>query len=252
MNERIQLAQRETWMNKPVLRAIYSDFYRRIVDQCRPGCTLEVGGGSGNLKEFVNNVISTDIVSAPWLDAAADAQALPFASESFANIVAVDVLHHIERPTRFLSETQRVLQLGGRLILLEPAITPISYLFYRLFHPEPVVMGADPLADGPRNTNRKPFDANQAIPTLLFSRDRTRLENAFPLLQITHFEQLSLIAYPLSGGFRGWSLIPACSVGFLLRIEDALAPLLGKFIAFRLLAVMEKVGQVPVLGRPCA
>ena len=240
MSEEILQNHRELWRQKPVLRAIYSDFYERITAACRPGLSLEIGGGSGNLKDFAREVVSTDIVQVPWLDAAADAQALPFAAGSFANVVSVDVLHHIERPRRFLAEAERVLQPGGRVILLEPAITPISWAFYRFFHPEPVVLSADPLADGPLDSNREPFDANQAIPTLLFERYRQRMIQAFPGLKIVQLKRLSLFAYPLSGGFRSWSLISAAVVGPMLSLERRLAPLIGRLAAFRLFVVIEK------------
>jgi SAM-dependent methyltransferase len=240
MSSEILREHRQTWQKKPVLRAIYTDFYQRITTACRPGLSLEIGGGSGNLKDFSAHVVSTDIVPSPWLDAAADAQALPFAAGSFANVVAVDVLHHIERPSRFLAEAERVLQGGGRIILVEPAITPISWIFYRLFHPEPVVLRADPLADGPLDPGRQPFDANQAIPTLLFGRYRQRLKQVAPNLELITLERFSLLAYPLSGGFRPWCLIPAACIGRLLDIERILAPVLGPVMAFRLFAVLEK------------
>ena len=101
------LEQRRIWQVKPVVRAVYSDYYERIVAACRPGCSLEIGGGSGNLKEFIPDVLSTDVVVTPWLDAAADAQSLPFRDACFDNVVAVDVLHHIEAPRRFLAEVQQ-------------------------------------------------------------------------------------------------------------------------------------------------
>lgn len=68
---------RVRWEDKPVLREIYFDLYRSIASECQSGLTLEVGGGVGNLKEFLPNVISTDISFAEWLDAVADAQSLP-------------------------------------------------------------------------------------------------------------------------------------------------------------------------------
>jgi len=186
-------------------------------------------------------VISTDIVPSPWLDVTADAQALPFAGETFSNIVGVDVLHHIERPQLFFDEAERVLKPGGRIILIEPAITPLSWVFYHFVHPEPVDMRADPFPEGPRDPNRQPFDANQAIPTLLFTRRRRLLEERFPSLRIIDTEYLSLFAYPLSGGFRSWGLVPSFLVAPLLRLEAALAPLVGKWMAFRLFAVIEKL-----------
>ena len=41
---------RAIWRKKPALRAVYGDIYRRIDARRRPGRTLEIGGGSGNLK----------------------------------------------------------------------------------------------------------------------------------------------------------------------------------------------------------
>jgi SAM-dependent methyltransferase len=241
MTQDILRQQRDVWANKPVLQAIYADYYKRIAGVCMPGLTLEIGGGSGNLKAYARDVLSTDLVPTPWLDAAADAQALPFRSQTFANIVAVDVLHHIERPRRFLAEAQRLLTPGGRLILLEPAITPGSWLFYKILHPEPVDMSADPLLDGPLDPGRLPFDANQGIPMLLFGRYRKRFEETFPNLKIVKREYLSLIAYPLSGGFRRWSIIPISCVELLLRIEAKVAPTVGRLLAFRMFVVIERM-----------
>lgn len=243
MTQLILQEQRLRWQKKPQLRVIYEDYYRQIVSACIPGTTLEIGGGSGNLKGFMEEVISTDIVPAAWLDAAVDAQALPFADESFANVVGMDVLHHIERPRRLFAETERVLKPGGRIIFVEPAITLVSGIFYRHFHPEPVVMDADPLADGPLDPSREPFDANQAVPTLLFGRHRKRFEQMFPGMRIVGVKLLSLIAYPLSGGFRSWCLVPAGSIDWLLRLERIIVPVVGSLMAFRLFAVIEKIAD---------
>ena len=56
MGERILMEQRRTWQDKPVLREVYQDYYRRIAQASRPGRSLEIGGGSGNLKSFLPNV----------------------------------------------------------------------------------------------------------------------------------------------------------------------------------------------------
>jgi SAM-dependent methyltransferase len=228
------------WDRKPILRAVYDDFYDRIATFCASGLTIEIGGRIGNLKRRLPNVVATDIQFAPWLDCVADAQHLPFADGTGANIVMVDVLHHVEFPIRFFREAERLLRPGGRIITVEPAITWGSTLFYRLLHQEPVRISADPLVEGTPNPNRDPYDSNQAIPTLIATRDRERFLRLFPTFRINRVEWFSFLAYPLSGGFKPWTLVPAGLAHGLLGIERALEPALGRWMAFRMMLVVEK------------
>ncbi len=228
------------WKTKPVLRVVYSNYYRKIISWSRKGKSLEIGGGTGNLKEFSSNVISTDLALTPWLDAVADAQSLPFPDGVFTNIIMIDVLHHIEQPRLFLSEAERLLEPGGRIIMVEPAITLLSAPFYKWFHPEPVDMKADPLAQISPDPERDLFDANQAIPTLLCGRDFKRLTQHFPSLRLKTIEKFDFFAYPLSGGFRRWSLIPVWAVPGILKLENLISPFISSWGAFRMLAVFEK------------
>jgi SAM-dependent methyltransferase len=231
---------RGVWERKPVLRLIYDDFYDRIAAACRGGLTIEIGGGIGNLKQRLGEVVATDIQFAPWLDCVADAQRLPFADEAAANIVMVDVLHHLEFPIAFFREAARVLRPGGRAVMVEPAITWGSTLFYRLFHQEPVRTSAEVLMDGRPDPRRDPYASNQAIPTLIATRDRERFHRLFPMLRIASVEWFALAAYPLSGGFKPWSLVGAGLARQMLRIERALEPALGRLAAFRMLLIVEK------------
>ncbi|MBM3632906.1 MAG: class I SAM-dependent methyltransferase [Alphaproteobacteria bacterium] len=231
---------REIWQKKPVLKAIYHDFYQRVVKSSVSGSTLEIGGGTGNLKEYLPQVISTDIISSPWVDCVCDAQSLPLREGSLSNIVAIDVLHHIERPVRFFNEAAYLLRPGGRIILLDPAITPLSWFFYHFIHEEPVLLKSNPLEDGPLSATRKPFDANQAIPSLLFGKYKHSFSELFPDLQIIENSFISLWCYPLSGGFKPWSLIPSFMVKSLLKFERKIEPYLGRFFGFRLFIVLEK------------
>lgn len=234
-------AHRHIWERKPALRAVYADLYARMADEMVPGRTLEVGGGSGNLKALATDTITTDIQSAPWLDAVCDAQQLPFAPASFFNVIMIDVLHHVEYPLHAMQEFRRVLRSGGRLIFCEPAITPLSSIFYRLFHEEPVDMTADPLATGTISTTKDPWHSNQAIPTLLVGRFRQRLAALLPGLELSKVERISFLAYPLSGGFLEWSLLPGAAAKPLLACEWRLRHLLGPLAGFRLLAVYRRL-----------
>jgi SAM-dependent methyltransferase len=230
----------DVWDRKPVLRTVYQDFYDRLAPECRPGTTIEIGGGIGNLKQRLADVVATDIQFAPWLDCVADAQRLPFAAGAAANIVMVDVLHHLEFPAVFFRDAARVLRPGGRVLMVEPAITYGSTLFYRLFHHEPVRTSAEALADGTPDPRRDPYDSNQAIPTLLVTRERERFHARFPDLRIVRVVWFAFAAYPLSGGFQPWSLLSAGAARRLLRFERAIEPLIGRLAAFRVMIVIEK------------
>jgi SAM-dependent methyltransferase len=244
MTDVILEEHRQLWERKPALRAVYTDCYRRMVAACKPGRTLELGGGPGNFRSFAEDqsfdVVSTDIVWTPWLDAVCDGHYLPFADSSFDNIVMFDVLHHLARPRLFFAEAERILRPGGRVIMVEPAITLASRLFYTYLHPEPVMMSEDALQTGAPEPDRDPFDSNQAIPTLLFSKQPGRFALTFPNLSVRTVEHFSFLAYPLSGGFRPWSLVPAPLVEPLLRAERAVERFLGRWFGFRLIAVVER------------
>jgi SAM-dependent methyltransferase len=168
---------------------------------------------------------------------------LPFPDKLFGGVVMLDVLHHLERPIEFLEEASRVLKPGGRLAMIEPAMTSVARIFYHHFHEEPVDMAADPFAPVTINPDRDPFDANQAIPTLLFATPaaRRRVEQAIPSLRVRNVGWLSLFAYPLSGGFQKWSLMPAALVRPMLAFEDMVPKLVRRQIAFRMMVVLERL-----------
>ena len=231
--------RREIWKDKKILRKLYRKWYRVIGDALKPGKTLELGGGSGNLKEFFPEAVTSDIVFAPWLDTVLDAQYLPFKDESLDNIVLFDVLHHLTAPALFFVEAERVLRPKGRIVMMEPYISWSSFLVYRFLHFEGMNWSIDPFESDSIEKSKDPFHGNQAIPTLLFERDRDRFVRHFPRLKIVKEERMDFIIYPMSGGFHNVSL---CPVGFwkaLSYFETLMNPL-GHYLAFRLFVTVEK------------
>ena len=126
---------RAVWADRPELRAVYKDFFARLLDVVgRRAPVVELGAGPGFLKEYCPHLISTDVIATRWVDAVCDGCALPFAPASVGAFVMLDVLHHLPHPLDFLSETARVLNSAGVVVMIEPWITPASYLLYRYFH----------------------------------------------------------------------------------------------------------------------
>jgi SAM-dependent methyltransferase len=237
-----QKIHRSVWERKKSIRLLYRDFHRRLLENCPGGRILDIGSGTAHIKEFRPDIISTDILAFPGIDVVADAHRLPFPNEFFSGVVMLDVLHHLERPIDFLTEVSRVLGPGGCLAMIEPAMTPLARRFYEHFHEEPVDMKADPFAPVAIDPDRDPFDANQAIPTILFATRgaRAEVEKAVPALRVRSVDWLSLLAYPMSGGFQNWSLLPASLVRPLLFFEDKMPEAIRRQVAFRMAVVLQK------------
>ena len=237
-----QIIHRAVWEKKEAVRLLYRDFHRQLIGSCPEGRILDIGGGTAHIKEIRPDIVTTDILQFPGIDVVADAHRLPFPDRSFSGIVMLDVLHHLERPIAFLNEAARLLTQGGRLAMMEPAMTTLGRWFYHYFHEEPVDMTADPYALVTISPDRDPFDANQAIPTLLFgdAASRARLESTIPSLRVLSVDWQSLFAYPMSGGFQSWSLIPGAAVGPVLAFERRIPPAIRKHVAFRMMVVLER------------
>jgi ubiquinone/menaquinone biosynthesis C-methylase UbiE len=202
---------------------------------------LDVGGGTAHVKRAFSDVFSVDILPFPGIDAVCDAHCLPFSERQFSGMVMIDVLHHLERPIAFLKEAARVLRPGGVLAMIEPGMSPVAYPFYRYLHQEDADMRVDPFTSTPEKPQRDPFDANQAIPSLLFNAaNRPRLNELVPELTIRQIDWLSLFAFPLSGGFKSWCLIPSRFAAAVVRFEDTLPIAIRRFFGFRIFAMLEK------------
>jgi hypothetical protein len=127
------------------------------------------------------------------------------------------------------------------MVMVEPGITFGSTLFFRLLHHEPVRMRIDPLAEGAPDRHRDPYEANQAIPTLLATRYRKHFHEKFAELRVIETRWFSFVVYPCSGGFKPWSLISLSVARKVLWLEKRLENFCGRWFGFRLLIVIEKL-----------
>jgi SAM-dependent methyltransferase len=243
-------AHRQAWAANPALRALYQRWYGQVRAQLpdpRLGRWIEIGSGPGLAQQLIPELELSDVVQAPWHTHQLAAEALPFGEGQVGALVLFDVLHHLRSPARFLAEATRVLAPGGRVVLCEPYVSPLSFPIYRFLHEEGCDLSVDPLASQPSSASSAssassddPFEGNQAIPTLMFGRHRRELERRFPSLRLTKLERLAGPSYPASGGFSGRPL-PRPLFRALLAIEDRLPAMAFRLIGFRLLAVLERV-----------
>ncbi|MEP6653870.1 MAG: methyltransferase domain-containing protein [Myxococcales bacterium] len=237
---------RRMWDSNEAVRTLYRDWYGAIAARLPDrglGPFVELGSGPGFAREFIPGLQLSDVVSAPWLNYKISADELPFANGTVGALVLFDVLHHVAEPGRFLAEAERVLAVGGRVVLCEPYMSPLSFPIYRFLHQEPVVLGVDPLAPQVFDPSGKdPFDSNQAIATLAFDREQGRrsLSTRFPKLVLGPVERLAGLSYVASGGFSRAPLLPVKLWQAIRRLEAALPPWFYRLIGFRMLVTLEK------------
>jgi SAM-dependent methyltransferase len=226
------------WNERPLLRRIYRDWFALMASRLSdvPGPTVELGSGIGQLRAFVPNLVTSDVEQTPWADLVVDAESLPYADGELANVVMLDVFHHLPKPAAFLDEATRALGPGGRVVMVEPYVSPVSGLAYRLHH-ERLELDADGFAE---TESSDPLDANLAQTTLAFFRQRGDYDRRWPELPLVEEAFFSFALYPLSGGFTRRTLLPAAAYRPLSAAERAVAPLLGRLAAFRCLIVLER------------
>jgi SAM-dependent methyltransferase len=234
-------AQERAWEERPLLRALYDEWFDAVAARLSsvPGISVELGSGIGRFRATAPSVIVTDVELTPWADQVVNAERMPYADGSVANLVLIDVFHHLARPVAFLDEAVRVLRPGGRVIVLDPFCSAVSTPLYRRFHHERTDLRVDPFVDEPE-AGAPSLEPNQARATLAFFRGRCELEARWPELPVVERRRLALLAYPLSGGFTGRRLVPLRIGRALQRLEPALA-WAGPALAFRCLVVLERV-----------
>ncbi len=232
---------REIWEKKPVLRRIYHEqFYKPLLENLAPGRhILEIGSGPGFIQHLAPHVWRTDILPSKWVHGAVDAHALPFASQSLDNVIGLDVLHHFAKPLTVLREVARVLRPGGRLVLVEPWITPVAWLIYNYLHQETCDMKVRPWLDelfSETLPHKTPLDGNPALPYRLVKHGA----DTVPELRLTKAQAFSFITYLLSGGFKPYCLISESTYAFFYSMENLTRPLWVRLAALRALIIWEK------------
>ena len=241
--------RRRIIQQKPFLKALYQRFYAefaRVRAQAPAGPCLEVGSGAGFLGQALPGVITSDVFVVPGLDLVLDAQNMPFGDHSLAAIFLLDVLHHIPAPLKFLREAQRCLLPGGRLVMIEPAHTAFSRLVYTKAHHEPF----EPQAGWELSQGGPLSNSNQALPWILFARDRDQVMDQVPGLELRRLELHTPLAYLLSGGVSMRSLLPGWAAGPWHGLERLLSPLNPWLAMFMTLELRRRPGAVATALQP--
>ncbi len=228
--------------NKRFLRQIYEEWYAAIAALLPPDKdpVLEIGSGGGFLPDYIPGLITSEVFYCQHVRVVLDGSRLPFANASLGNIVMTDALHHLPQPRRFFAEASRCVGPGGRVIMIEPWVTPWSRLVYSKLHHEPF----QPEAVEWTFPRRGPLSgANSALPWIIFDRDRTRFEREFPEWHIYAIKPFMPFRYLLSGGVSLRNFVPNWSFSLWRTIENLLQPWM-RHLAMFVLIVLSKGSEV--------
>ena len=231
------LFNREIILNKRFLNRLYTEWYDWFIRQaqtCGNGICLEIGSGGGFLKKMFPQVITSDVLELPFVDIVCNAERLPFADNSLACIMMLNVFHHIPRPYLFLEEAQRCLIPGGKILMIEPANSFLGRFIYTRFHHEPF----DPKGGWEINPGNPLSNSNQALPYIYFERDVKLFSERFPQLRINSIRRHTPLLYIVSGGLSRKALLPSAMYGTVKFIEQMISPFnrqLGLFCSIELM-----------------
>jgi len=179
---------------------------------------LEVGSGTSPLKQFLPNVITSDVLDLDYLDFVFDCHNIDkldaIKDESLDVITLTNVLHHLKSPIAFLNRAAKKLKPGGKVIATEPFLSLLSTLIYKYLHHEPVELR---ITEPELKNLRSPLaSANSALPWLIFYRRRDWLERLNENYDVSNLSvrPFSALSYMMTGGISRRVPIP----GLLYRV----------------------------------
>jgi SAM-dependent methyltransferase len=198
----------------------YRELYRdQFKDFSNPAVLsiLEIGSGTSPLKQFLSNVVTSDVLDLNYLDLVFDCHEIDklgaIKDESLDVITLTNVLHHLKSPIAFLNRAASKLKSGGKVIATEPFFSVLSTVIFKYLHHEAVDFDiAEPElkeAHGPLAS------ANIALPWLIFFRKRQWLQRLNENFDIASFSvrPFTALSYMITGGISHKLPIP----GFLYR-----------------------------------
>lgn len=226
------LARARLIREKGLLRKYYEYCYEQFVEGAEgfpPGPRIEIGSGGGFLRDYIPAIIETDVMAASHPQVVMSGDRMPIRTASVAAYFTLNVIHHIPDPEAFFREVVRTTKPGGGIVIVEPANTPLSAFIYTNFHHEDFETGSGWTLEpggGPMS------HSNQALPWILFFRDRAIFEKKFPELRIEYVRHHSSLLYILSGGISMRQLLPTSAYGLIRACEFLLGPLQRLFGLF--------------------
>ena len=109
------------------LRYWYASLYRELfadVQDLPHKRILEIGSGASPLKEFIPQILTSDVLSLDYVDFVFDCHEIAdfdrIADHSLDIVTLTNVLHHLRDPLLFLQRVTHKLNDGGQVFIAEP------------------------------------------------------------------------------------------------------------------------------------
>jgi SAM-dependent methyltransferase len=218
---------------KKFFKKVYQYFYRifqKYSVNLAKGPKIELGSGAGFIKELIPDVITSDVIKLPICDRVINAEKIPYRDSTLSVIYLLNTFHHIKNPKKALLEFDRTLKKGGKVIMIEPYNSRWGRFIYKNFHYE----GFDETISQWKIKGKGPLsDANNALPSVIFERDRDQYKKLFPHLELSVFTPHTPFLYLLSGGLKKNQFVPTGTFNWFKTFEKFLSPLnkqLGMFV----------------------
>src|SRR5216117_1980702 len=118
-------------------RELYRDQFKEFPDP-EALSILEIGSGTSPLKQFLANVMTSDVLDLDYLDLVFDCHEIDklqaIEDNSLDVITLTNVLHHLKSPIAFLNRAAGKLKSGGKVIASEPFFSVLSTLIFKYLH----------------------------------------------------------------------------------------------------------------------
>src|SRR3989440_10572206 len=184
-------------------RELYRDQFRDLPNPSALSI-LEIGSGTSPLKQFLPNVITSDVLDLDYLDLVFDCHQIDkldaIEDDSLDVITLTNVLHHLKSPIAFLNRAASKLKSGGKVIATEPFFSVVSTLIFKYLHHEPVDFRISEPELG--EVQGSLASANIALPWLIFFRRRDWLQRLNENFDIAtrSIRSFSALSYMATGG----------------------------------------------------
>ncbi|MDA3008649.1 MAG: methyltransferase domain-containing protein [Actinomycetota bacterium] len=236
--------QRENILNNSGLRSYFSFLYEIVNQELEKfDSILEVGAGAAISEIFLKQrMVRTDILPFNEFDVMGHCsmENLPFKESQFDAVLAFDSIHHLEKPSKAILELLRVTREGGKIILVEPFVSPLSYLPYKMFHHEDTSWdfrekGSIELSL--RNLN--PEMGDQGVSRFIINQLSNWRTTNLPKLTVST-TYLSPFSFYATGGVSRPLNTPKIFVNSLIQVEKLIPNFIMKFLASRVILTITK------------